>query len=202
MMQTDLTGRQNAILEFIRESVRENGYPPSYRDICSAVKLKSTSSVHKHLSDLEKLGYIRRDPSKPRAIELVDSSPKREVREVPVIGSAAAGQPLLSADNTEEFFPLPADRLPDTEVFMLRMKGESMIQAGILDGDLVLAARQDTAESGDIVSVLTGDSVTVRTFYRERDYIRLQPENNTMEPVIVHDEVQILGKVIGVFRFL
>ena len=202
MMQTDLTGRQNAILEFIRESVRENGYPPSYRDICSAVKLKSTSSVHKHLSDLEKLGYIRRDPLKPRAIELVDSAPTREVREVPVIGSAAAGQPLLSADNTEEFFPLPADRLPDTEVFMLRMKGESMIQAGILDGDLVLAARQDTAESGDIVSVLTGDSVTVRTFYRERDYIRLQPENNTMEPVIVHDEVQIIGKVIGVFRFL
>lgn len=202
MMQTDLTGRQNAILEFIRESVRENGYPPSYRDICRAVKLKSTSSVHKHLSDLEKLGYIRRDPSKPRAIELVDSAPKREVREVPVIGCAAAGLPLLSADNTEEFFPLPADRLPDTEVFMLRMKGKSMIQAGILDGDLVLAARQDTAENGDIVAALTGDSVTVKTFYRERDYIRLQPENNTMEPVIVHDEVQIIGKVIGVLRFL
>ena len=173
------------------------------RDICEAVHLKSTSSVHSHLETLEKNGYIRRDPTKPRAIEILDDTfnlTRREVTNVPLVGRVAAGEPILAQENIENYFPIPVEMLPNNNTFMLTVKGESMINAGILDGDYVLVEEQHTASNGDMVVALIEDGATVKTFYKEEGVIRLQPENDFMDPIIVRN-VQILGKVIGVFRF-
>ncbi len=199
-----ITDKQQEILEYIKEEVLNHGYPPSVRDICEAVHLKSTSSVHAHLSTLERKGYIRRDPTKPRAIEIVDDQfnlSRREFVNVPVVGTVAAGQPLLAVEQIEQYFPLPSEELPNQKVFMLRVKGDSMINVGIFDRDRVVVQQQATAQNGDIVVALVDDSATVKTFYREDGYFRLQPENDDMEPIIVEGELQILGKVIGVIRF-
>lgn len=169
-----------------------------------AVNLKSTSSVHSHLETLEKNGYIRRDPTKPRAIEIMDDTfnlNRREMVNVPILGNVAAGEPLFAEENIEDYFPIPAEMVPNSEVFMLHVRGESMINVGILDGDNVLVQQQSTAKDGEMVVALVEDSATVKTFYKEDGYIRLQPENDTMEPIIVPD-CQILGKVFGIFRFL
>ena len=200
-----ISAKQREILEYIKHEILNRGYPPSVRDICEAVHLKSTSSVHAHLSSLEKNGYIRRDPTKPRAIEIVDDSfnlARREVVNVPVVGQVAAGQPLLAVENIENYFPVPTEYLPNKKIFMLKVKGESMINAGILDGDLVMVAEQRTAKNGDMVVALIDDSATVKTFYKEDGYFRLQPENDSMDPIIVEDNLIILGKVIGVLRLL
>ena len=199
-----ISSKQKEILKYIKQEILNKGYPPAVREICEAVNLKSTSSVHSHLETLEKNGYIRRDPTKPRAIEIIDDSfnlTRREVVNVPMVGSVAAGQPILAVENITSYFPIPAEFMPNAESFMLRVKGESMINAGIFDGDNVLVKRQSTASNGDIVVALVDDSATVKTFYKEDGYIRLQPENDTMDPIIVPD-CQILGKVIGIFRFL
>ena len=201
-----ISNKQKEILDFIKSEIINRGYPPSVRDICEAVHLKSTSSVHSHLSTLEKNGYIRRDPTKPRAIEIVDDNfnlTRRELANVPLVGSVAAGQPLLAVENIEGYFPIPTEYLPNKQVFMLNIKGESMINAGILNGDRVLVAQQNTARNGEMVVALLDDSATVKTFYRENGHIRLQPENDSMEPIIVENrQMKILGKVIGVLRFL
>ena len=199
-----ISAKQKEILEFIKQEILNKGYPPAVREICEAVGLKSTSSVHSHLETLEKNGYIRRDPTKPRAIEIMDDNfnlTRREVVNVPVIGSVAAGQPLLAIENIESYFPIPSEYVPNADTFMLHVKGESMINAGILDGDQILVRQQSDAENGDIVVALVGDSATVKTFYKEDGHYRLQPENDTMDPIIVED-CMILGKVIGVFRFM
>ncbi len=193
-----ITAKQREILEYIKNK----GYPPAVREICEAVRLKSTSSVHSHLESLEKNGYIRRDPTKPRAIEIMDehfNMARREVVNVPVIGNVAAGQPMLAVENIESYFPIPAEMMPNQETFMLNVKGESMINAGIFDGDKVLVQKQPVARNGEIVVALVEDSATVKTFYKEDGYIRLQPENDAMEPIILPD-CKILGKVFGVFR--
>lgn len=203
MAYGSITTKQREILDFIKSEILNKGYPPSVRDICEAVHLKSTSSVHSHLNTLERNGYIRRDPTKPRAIEILDDNfnlARREVVNVPVIGTVAAGQPLLAVQSIENYFPIPAEYLPNRKVFMLKVKGESMINAGILNGDIVIVAQQDTASNGEMVVALVDDSATVKTFYKEDGYYRLQPENDTMDPIIVHGEVKILGKVIGVIR--
>lgn len=197
-----ITGKQQEILDFMKEQILNKGYPPAVREICEAVKLKSTSSVHAHLESLEKNGYIRRDPAKPRAIEIVDDNfniTRREMSYIPVIGTVTAGQPILAVENIESYFPIPVDYLPNAETFMLHVKGESMVNAGIFDGDQILIKKQNYAKNGDFVVALIGDSVTVKTFYKEDGYYRLQPENDTMDPIIVN-EVEILGKVIGLFR--
>ncbi len=181
----------------------ERGFPPAVRDICEAVHLKSTSSVHSHLETLEKNGYIRRDPTKPRAIEILDDSfnfMRREMVNVPIIGRVAAGEPILAEQNIENYFPIPMEYMPNSQTFILKVKGESMINAGILDGDFVLVEQRATARNGEMVVALIEDGATVKTFYKEDGYIRLQPENDTMDPIIVTD-LQILGKVIGIFRF-
>lgn len=199
-----ITAKQEEILEYIKTEILNRGFPPAVREICKAVNLKSTSSVHAHLESLETNGYIRRDPTKPRAIEILDDSfsmVRRELVNVPVVGTVAAGQPLLASENVESYFPVPAEYMPGTQSFILKVKGESMINAGIMNGDSVLVKQQSTAENGDIVVALLEDSATVKTFYREKDHIRLQPENDTMDPILVKDNVQILGKVFGVFRF-
>ena len=200
-----ITAKQKEILDFIKNEILNKGYPPSVRDICEAVRLKSTSSVHAHLETLEKNGYIRRDPTKPRAIEIIDDNfnlTRREVVNVPLVGTVAAGQPLLAVENVDSYFPIPAEYLPNKQTFMLKVKGDSTIKAGILNGDDVIVVEQNTARDGDIVVALIEDSATVKTFYREDGYIRLQPENDTMDPIIVEDNLTILGKVIGVMRFL
>lgn len=198
-----ISDKQKEILEYIKSEILNRGYPPSVRDICEAVHLKSTSSVHSHLETLEKNGYIRRDPTKPRAIEIIDDTfnlSRREVVNVPLLGRVAAGEPLLAVENVETYFPIPAEYMPNDETFMLKVKGESMINAGIFDGDNILVQKQTTASDGDMVVALVEDSATVKTFYKEDDYYRLQPENDNMEPIIVED-CTILGKVFGVFRF-
>ncbi len=197
-----ITDKQREILEYIKKEILNKGYPPTVRDICEAVHLKSTSSVHSHLETLEKNGYIRRDPTKPRAIEIVDDSfnPRREVVNVPMVGRVAAGQPVLAVENIESYFPVPSEFMPNSETFMLKVKGESMINAGIFDGDQILVEQCKDARNGDMVVALVDDSATVKTFYKEDGHIRLQPENDSMEPIIVPD-CQILGKVFGVFRF-
>ncbi|NBK92665.1 transcriptional repressor LexA [bacterium 1XD21-13] len=198
-----ITKKQTEILEYIKSQILNKGYPPSVRDICEAVDLKSTSSVHSHLETLEKNGYIRRDPTKPRAIEIIDDNfnlVRREVVNVPIIGRVAAGQPILAVENVESYFPIPMEFMPNEQCFMLQVQGESMINAGIFDGDTILVEQRQTARNGDIVVALVDDSATVKTFYQEADHIRLQPENDTMDPIIVPD-CQILGKVFGVFRF-
>jgi len=202
MSQGKLTDKQKEILEYIKETILGKGYPPAVREICEAVHLKSTSSVHSHLETLERNGYIRRDPTKPRTIEILDDDfalTRREVVNVPVIGTVAAGVPILAEENIEDYIPIPVEMLPNKEVFMLKVKGESMIEAGILDGDYILVKKQNVAMNGEIVVALIGDEATVKTFYKEKDHIRLQPENSTMDPIIVPD-CQILGKVAGVFR--
>lgn len=197
-----ISDKQREILDYIKTEILNKGYPPTVRDICEAVKLKSTSSVHSHLETLEKNGYIRRDPTKPRAIEIVDDNfnlTRREVVNVPMIGRVAAGQPILAVENIESYFTIPAEFMPNAESFMLRVQGESMINAGIFDGDNILVEKCDTAHNGEMVVALVDDSATVKTFYKEGDHIRLQPENDFMDPIIVPD-CKILGKVFGVFR--
>lgn len=199
-----ISPKQAEILDYIKNEIINRGFPPTVRDICDAVNLKSTSSVHSHLETLERNGYIRRDPTKPRTIEIVDDNfnlTRRELVNVPVVGRVAAGEPILAVENVESYFPIPAEFMPNSQTFMLNVKGESMINAGILDGDQILVQQQPTAENGEIVVALVDDSATVKTFYKEDGYYRLQPENDTMEPIIVMGEIQILGKVIGVFRF-
>ena len=201
-MTLDLSNRQIAILEFIKKQNRTKGYPPSVREIGKAVGLNSSSTVHGHLSQLEEKGYIRRDPAKPRAIEVTDGSSdtiKKEMVNVPIVGKVTAGQPILAVENIEDSFPLPMDFVRSDNVFMLSVRGDSMIEAGILDGDYVLVKQQSTAKNGDIVVALLGDEATVKTFYKETDHVRLQPENTSLLPILVKD-VSILGKVIGVFR--
>lgn len=198
-----ISEKQREILEYIKKEILNRGYPPAVREICEAVKLKSTSSVHAHLETLEKNGYIRRDPTKPRAIEIVDDSfnlTRREMVNVPIVGKVAAGAPLLAVENIDNYFPIPMEFMPNEQTFMLRVQGESMINAGIYNGDMILVQQQQTARNGDIVVALIEDSATVKTFYKEDGYYRLQPENDTMDPIIVSD-ISILGKVIGVFRF-
>ena len=199
-----ISAKQQEILEYIKDEILHKGYPPAVREICQAVNLKSTSSVHSHLETLEKNGYIRRDPTKPRVIEIMDDTfnlNRREMVNVPILGNVAAGEPLFAEENIEDYFPIPAEMVPNSEVFMLHVRGESMINVGILDGDNVLVQQQSTAKDGEMVVALVEDSATVKTFYKEDGYIRLQPENDTMEPIIVPD-CQILGKVFGIFRFL
>ena len=219
-----LSSKQKEILEYIIEKQELKGYPPSVREICEAVNLRSTSTVHGHLARLEAKGYIRRDPSKPRAIEICirpnQEAPQEkkpfvpservipfanattsgsEFVAIPIIGKVRAGEPILAVENIEDYFPIPVDFTHNSECFMLRVQGESMINAGIYEDDLILIRRQNTASNRDKVVALLGDSVTVKTFYKEKDYIRLQPENDYMEPILVKDCI-ILGKVIGLFR--
>ena len=198
-----ITAKQEEILEYIKEHILKKGYPPAVREICEAVHLKSTSSVHSHLETLEKNGYIRRDPTKTRAIEILDDTfnlTRREVINVPIVGSVAAGMPLLATENIENYFPIPSEFMPNQDVFILHVKGDSMINAGIFDGDNILVRQQSTASDGDMVVALVEDSATVKTFYKEDGYYRLQPENDSMDPILVN-EVSILGIVFGVFRF-
>lgn len=197
-----ISSKQKEILEYLKAQIINRGYPPAVREICEAVHLKSTSSVHSHLETLEKNGYIRRDPSKPRAIEIVDDNfnlSRTEVVNVPIVGTVTAGQPILAVENIDSYFPIPTEYMPNQETFMLCVKGESMINAGIFNGDRILVQKQSHAINGDFVVALIDDSVTVKTFYKEGDHYRLQPENEFMDPIIVK-EVQILGKVIGLFR--
>ena len=193
-----ISAKQQEILEYIKDEILHKGYPPAVREICQAVNLKSTSSVHSHLETLEKNGYIRRDPTKPRAIEIMDDTfnlNRREMVNVPILGNVAAGEPLFAEENIEDYFPIPAEMVPNSEVFMLHVRGESMINVGILDGDNVLVQQQSTAKDGEMVVALVEDSATVKTFYKEDGYIRLQPENDTMEPIIVPD-CQILERCL------
>lgn len=199
-----ISAKQSEILEYIKNQILEKGYPPAVREICAAVHLKSTSSVHSHLETLEKNGYIRRDPTKPRAIEIVDDDfnlQRREMRNIPLLGNVAAGQPLFAEQNIETYFPMLADELPAGDLFMLNVRGESMINAGIYDGDKIIVQQTSIARNGDIVVALIEDSATVKTYYKEEGRYRLQPENDSMEPIYVN-EVLILGKVIGLFRFM
>ena len=201
----DLTAKQRVVLDYIKKATMEKGYPPSVREIGAAVKLRSTSTVHNHLANLERKGYIKRDPTKPRALEIFDSpfqenDSKRKLVQVPVLGSVTAGLPVLAVENVEEYFPLPMKFIEtNDDVFMLTINGSSMIEAGIYDGDYVLVLRKDTASNGDIVVALLDQEATVKRFYKEEGYYRLQPENSQMDPLLV-DEVTILGKVIGLMR--
>lgn len=202
MANGKISKKQSEILEYIKEQILEKGYPPAVREICEAVHLKSTSSVHAHLETLEKNGYIRRDPTKPRAIEICDDSfqlVRNEMTSIPIIGTVAAGQPILAAENIEGYFPVPVDMVPNAETFILKVKGDSMINAGIFSGDQIFVERTNVARNGDMVVALVDDSATVKTFYKEQGHVRLQPENDTMDPIIV-DDCDILGKVFGVFR--
>ena len=204
MAQGKISPKQQEILEYIKSQILERGFPPAVRDICEAVHLKSTSSVHSHLETLEKNGYIRRDPTKPRAIEILDESfnfTRREMVNVPMVGRVAAGEPLLAEQNVENYFPIPMEFMPNNQTFMLRVKGDSMINIGIFDGDLVLVEQRQTARNGEVIVALVEDGATVMRFFKEEGVFRLQPENDALDPIIVK-EVQILGKVIGVFRFL
>ena len=199
-----ISGKQTEILEYIKEQIIQKGYPPSVREICTAVHLKSTSSVHSHLETLEKNGYIRRDPTKPRAIEIVDDEfnmTRREMRNIPVLGHVAAGLPLFAEQNISGYFPLLSDELPGGNLFMLNVRGESMINAGIYDGNKIIVQQTPVAKNGDIIVALVEDSATVKTYYKEDGRYRLQPENDTMEPIYV-DEVIILGRVVGLYRLL
>ena len=199
-----ITAKQQQILDYIKSIILSKGYPPTVREICEVVGLKSTSSVHAHLETLEKNGQIRRDPAKPRCIEIVDDTfnlTRREVVNVPLVGTVAAGSPLLATENIDSYFPLPAEYMPQGEVFMLNVKGDSMINIGIYDGDQILVQKQSTAKNGEVIVALVEDSATVKTFYKEDGHIRLQPENDSMDPIIVPD-CMILGKVIGLFRMM
>ena len=199
-----ITEKQSEILEYIKAQILERGFPPAVREICEAVHLKSTSSVHSHLETLEKNGYIRRDPTKPRAIEILDDAfnlTRREMAQVPIVGRVAAGEPLLAEQNIEDYFPIPVERLPNNQTFLLQVKGESMINAGILNGDYILVEQTPSASNGEVVVALLEDGATVKRFFKENGHYRLQPENDTMDPIIV-DEVTIVGKMIGLLRFM
>ena len=201
-MPDGLTERQRQVLQYIKQEIHDKGYPPSVREIGEAIGLSSSSTVHGHLARLEEKGYIRRDPTKPRAIEVRGETPgevRKRLINVPVVGRVTAGQPILAEQNIEDHFPLPADFVQDEDVFFLIVQGESMIEAGILDGDYVLVRRQQTARNGDIVVALLDDEATVKRFFREQGHVRLQPENRFMDPILVKD-VQVLGKVIGLVR--
>lgn len=229
MPKETISKKQQEILDYLKKEILNRGFPPSVREICEAVHLRSTSSVHAHLEALEKHGYIRKDATKPRAIEIIDDDFRderirslvnssrtgksdalsedlqndSEYARIPMIGNVAAGQPLLAVEQIESYFPIPVNRLPNEQTFLLKVKGESMIEAGILDGDYVLVKEQHTAENGEMVVALVDDSATVKTFYREADHIRLQPQNASMAPILVSSDqdLEILGSVIGVFRF-
>ncbi|CDD66764.1 lexA repressor [Firmicutes bacterium CAG:882] len=199
-----ITPKQQEILDFLKKEILTKGYPPAVREICEAVHLKSTSSVHSHLETLEKNGYIRRDPTKPRAIEIMDDSfnylrTETEITSIPIIGTVAAGQPLLAVENITDYFPFPAQLLPNEETFILRVKGESMVNMGIYDGDYLIVEKTGTAKNGEVVVALVDDSATVKRFYAENGHYRLQPENDYMDPIIV-DHVEILGKAIRLIR--
>jgi len=199
-----LTKRQREILNYVLNNMQQRGYPPSVREIGAALGLTSSSTVHSHLTALEKKGFIHRDPSKPRAIEILKdgaSQPPKRVVNVPVLGRIAAGHPLLAEENIEDVFPLPRDLVREDASFILRVRGESMIDAGILDGDFIVVRQQSTANNGEIVAALIGDEATVKRFYRERDHIRLQPENRTMTPILTRDAT-VLGKVVALIRRL
>lgn len=202
----DLSARQQEILDYIKKEVQKKGYPPSVREIGEAVGLSSSSSVHAHLEKLEEIGYLRRDPTKPRAIEVLtdDSSidpfdSNRNLQYVPIVGAVTAGAPILAEQNIQEYFPLPKDFSRAEEVFMLKVRGDSMIDAGIFDGDMVIVNKEPTANNGDIIVALLGDEATVKRFYRESTQVRLQPENDKYQPILSKD-VQILGKVVGLIR--
>ena len=214
MSKGKISVKQREILEFIKSEILQRGYPPAVREICEAVHLKSTSSVHSHLETLEKNGYIRRDPTKPRAIEIMDddfqsvrlgssenisNAISTEMVNIPIVGTVAAGRPILAQENIESYFPMPVHMVPNAETFVLKVKGDSMINVGIYDGDSIFVEKCETARNGDMVVALVEDSATVKTFYKENGHYRLQPENDTMDPIIV-DECQVLGKVFGVFR--
>lgn len=202
-MPGKISAKQSEILDFIKQEILNRGYPPAVREICEAVGLKSTSSVHSHLETLEKNGYIRRDPTKPRAIEIIDDDfnlTRREMVNVPIVGTVAAGIPLLATENIQGYFPVPVENMPNQQSFILKVKGDSMINAGIFDGDQIFVKQQSTAHNGDMVVALVDDSSTVKTFYKEDGHYRLQPENDDMDPIIV-DQVEILGIVFGVIRF-
>ena len=199
-----ITKKQEEILEYIKDQIMNRGFPPAVREICEAVNLKSTSSVHAHLETLEKNGYIRRDPTKPRAIEILDENfnmVRRELVNVPMVGRVAAGEPILATENVDSYFPIPAEYVPKNPTFMLTVKGESMINAGIFNGDHLLIEQKNTAENGEIVVALLDDSATVKTFYKENGHYRLQPQNDAMDPIIT-DHVEILGRVIGLIRMM
>ena len=217
MSQGPISKKQQMILDYMKEQIMERGFPPSVREIGEAVGLKSTSSVHAHLEALEKNGYIKKDATKPRAIEIVDEEFRQkrqkglqaaedmmnssEYASVPMIGRVAAGEPLLAVEQVEGYFPIPVNRLPNEETFLLTVQGDSMVNIGIFDGDFVLVEKTESARNGEIVVALVDDSATVKTFYKEDGYVRLQPENDHMDPIIVRGPLQILGKVIGVMRF-
>lgn len=203
-MYEDLSQKQIEILLFIKSEIQKKGYPPAVREICTGVGLKSTSTVHGHLEKLEQKGYIRKDPTKPRAIEILDKDDdflltRKKTLDVPIVGRVTAGSPILAVENIEDTYPVPLELVEGHDVFMLKVQGESMIEAGILDGDLVLVKEQNQAYNGEIVVALLGEEATVKRFYKERDRIRLQPENQFMEPIYSRD-VSILGKVIGLYR--
>lgn len=197
-----LTQKQLEILAYIKQEILARGYPPAVREICNAVHLKSTSSVHAHLETLERTGYIRRDPTKPRAIEILDDDfnlARREIVNIPILGQIAAGEPIFAEQNIEGYFPMLPEDLPNGNAFLLNVRGDSMMNVGIYDGDRILVKEQQTASNGEIVVALVEDSATVKTFYKEDGHYRLQPENDTMDPIIV-DRVEVLGKVVGLFR--
>ena len=198
---SDEKDKQSEIYEFLKTYTESKGYPPSVREICEAVSLRSTSTVHGHLKRLEKKGMIKRDPSKPRALEIAElSSTKKEMINIPIVGKITAGSPKLATENIEDTFPLPLDYIKhDRELFMLRVSGQSMINAGIRDNDLAIIESAQSAINGEIVVALIDDSATIKRFYREKDHIRLQPENDTMDPILV-DDCKILGKLVGIFR--
>lgn len=199
----DLSSKQIEVLDFIKKELASKGYPPSVREICEAVNLKSTSTVHGHLERLEKKGFIRRDATKPRAIEILDSGsfmfPRKEMVDLPIVGKVTAGQPILAQENIEDTFPVPVDFVGNDLSFILVIKGDSMINSGILDGDYVIVRKQSYANNGEIVVALLGDEATVKRFYKEKDHFRLQPENPAYEPIITYD-LSIVGKVTGVMR--
>lgn len=204
MAKDTLSAKQQQILDFLKEETLSKGYPPTVREIGEAVGLRSTSSVYSQLENLERLGKIRRDPSKPRAIEIVDEDfylSRKDMVSIPLVGQVAAGLPILAEQNIEDYFPVPAEYVPKNECFMLKVKGESMVNVGIMNGDTIMVERCESARNGQIVVALIDDSATVKTFYREKDMIRLQPENDAMSPIYVRD-CQILGRVFGVMRFL
>ncbi|NLK69445.1 MAG: transcriptional repressor LexA [Clostridiaceae bacterium] len=209
-MRKKNSDKQKQILDFVNRQVQEKGYPPSVREICKAVGFKSTSTVHSYLTILEEKGLIVKEPTKTRALKVVDKNKKslegyiseQEIENVPIVGKVTAGQPILAVENIEDTFPVPIEYLENSTTFILRIKGNSMINKGIFDGDLVIVKQQNTAKNGDIVVALIDDEATVKTFYKEKDHFRLQPENDDYEPIIVKHNLSILGKVVALFRKL
>lgn len=205
-MYEDLSQKQIEILLYIKNEIQRQGYPPAVREICKGVNLKSTSTVHGHLEKLEAKGYIRKDPTKPRAIEILEQEDdflmtRKKTVDIPILGRVTAGEPILAVENIEDTYPVPIEMVEGHDVFILRIQGESMIDAGILDGDMVLVQKQENASNGEIVVAMIDEEATIKRFYKEASRIRLQPENQFMEPIFT-DNVQILGKVIGLYRTL